>query len=48
MALLDLEKGNISSPSAHTASSSVVCGRFVFAAFVLSLMLLVDTHLDFR
>jgi RND family efflux transporter MFP subunit len=41
MAFLDLEKGNISSPSAHPASSRVVCRRFVFATFVLSLMLLV-------
>lgn len=40
MAFLDLEKGNISSPSAHPASSRVVCRRFVFAAFVPSLTLL--------
>ena len=40
MAFLDLEKGNISSSSTHTASSRVLCRRFVFAAFVLSLMLL--------
>ncbi|MFY9681351.1 MAG: efflux RND transporter periplasmic adaptor subunit [Candidatus Sulfotelmatobacter sp.] len=41
MAFLDSEKGNSSPPSAHTASSSAVCRRFVFAAFVLSLVLLV-------
>ncbi len=40
MAFPDLEKGNISSSSAQTASSRVVCRSFVFAAFVLSLMLL--------
>ncbi|MGB8729603.1 MAG: efflux RND transporter periplasmic adaptor subunit [Candidatus Sulfotelmatobacter sp.] len=40
MAFLDLEKGNISSSSTHTASSRVLCRRFVFAAFALSLMLL--------
>jgi HlyD family secretion protein len=40
MAFLDLEKGNVSSSSTPTASSRVLCRRFVFATFVLSLMLL--------
>jgi len=40
MAFLDLEKGNISSSSTRTASSRGLCRRFVFAALVLSLMLL--------
>ncbi len=40
MAFPDLEKVNVSSSSAHTASSGALCRSFVFAAFVLSLMLL--------